>query len=381
MFRPRRSGCIHLLAIAAALLILLAGCGSTSNSTTTHLDSNGALEALKEGNARFVTGVVSEVDTSVKKRKSLSASQEPFAVIVGCSDSRVPPELLFDQGLGDIFVARVAGNVIDPVMLGSVEYAVDHLHSPLVVVMGHQGCGAVGAAVDGGEQPGNIGAIIALIEPSVQQAKALGLSGDAEIEKVTELNVQSGVAAVNASPVVSHLVQEGKLKVVGAEYQLVSGVVKWLPWTGGHPAPRAQQVGGTESGQQLRAHRADYVDGRFQGFNLERFVDVTLDAQFSGPVYLVRPAESGDDNDGHIGTLPQFLQHFQPVHHRHHDIKNDDVRIVFQSGLQALPAVAGGKDVVTVRLQACHDQLRNKLVVIHDQYCAHAAPANTAIYF
>ena len=136
---------------------------------------------------------------------------------------------MFDQGLGDIFVARVAGNVVDPVVLGSVEYAVDHLHSPLVVVMGHQGCGAVSAAVEGGEQPGDIGAVISLIEPSVQQAKALGLSGDAEIEKVTELNVQSSVAAVNASPVVSHLVQEGKLKVVGAEYQLVSGVVRWLP--------------------------------------------------------------------------------------------------------------------------------------------------------
>jgi carbonic anhydrase len=223
---------MQLPAVIVAVLILIAGCGGTSGktgTTVTHLDSSGALEALKEGNARFVTGQVSEIDTSVKNRKSLAAGQEPFAVIVGCSDSRVPPELLFDQGLGDIFVVRVAGNVVDPVVLGSVEYAVDHLHSPLVVVMGHQGCGAISAAVDGGEQPGDIGSIIALIQPSVQQAKALGLTGDAEIEKVTELNVQSSVDAVNASPVIAHLKQEGKLKVVGAEYQLVSGVVKWLP--------------------------------------------------------------------------------------------------------------------------------------------------------
>jgi carbonic anhydrase len=227
-----RSRLVTGLAIVTLLVLVLAGCGGTSGTSTQSSyphDSDAALAALKAGNARYVSGDTSEIDTSVDKRKSLSEGQEPFAVIVGCSDSRVPPELLFDQGLGDIFVVRVAGNVVDPVVLGSVEYAVEHLHSPLVVVMGHQGCGAVKAAVDGGEQPGDIGSIIALIEPSVQKAQAEGVTGDAEVEKVTELNVQSSMAAINASPVVSHLVHDGKLKVVGAEYQLVSGVVKWLP--------------------------------------------------------------------------------------------------------------------------------------------------------
>jgi carbonic anhydrase len=192
----RRLVSVQSIAVFAAVLIMVAGCGGTSSntaSTVTHLDSNGALKALKAGNARFVSGQVSDIDTSAKNRKTLSEGQEPFAVIVGCSNSRVPPELLFDQGLGDVFVVRVAGNVVDPVVLGSVEYGVEHLHSPLVVVMGHQGCGAVSAAIAGGEQPGDIGAVLALIQPSVQQAKSLGLTGDAENEKVTELNIQSSV--------------------------------------------------------------------------------------------------------------------------------------------------------------------------------------------
>jgi len=222
---------MSLLAAVLVLIVVLSGCGTSNKKTSevTSFNSSQALEELKEGNAKFVTGQVSQIETSVMQRVSLAEGQEPFAVIVGCSDSRVPPELLFDQGLGEIFVARVAGNVVDPVVLGSVEYAVDHLHSSLVVVLGHQGCGAVSAAIDGGEQPGDIPAIISLIQPSVDQAKAQGLTGDAEVEKVTELNINSSLAAVNASPVVSQLVKEGKLKVVGAEYQLATGFVQWLP--------------------------------------------------------------------------------------------------------------------------------------------------------
>jgi carbonic anhydrase len=223
---------LQVFVCVTAVLLLVAGCAGTSTTgggSGAQPDSQQALKLLKEGNARFVSGKTTDIDTSVMKRKTLAAGQEPFAVIVGCSDSRVPPELLFDQGLGDLFTVRVAGNVVDPVVLGSVEYAVEHLHSPLVVVMGHEGCGAVAAAVDGGEQPGDIPAILALIAPSVQQAKSEGLTGDAELEKVTELNVRSSMDAVNASPVVSHLVQEDKLQVVGAEYRLASGKVQWLP--------------------------------------------------------------------------------------------------------------------------------------------------------
>lgn len=225
----RHPASICILVLAAVALALIAGCGtSTENPTTVQLDSAGATAELMEGNARYVKGSKTEFDTSAETREALVSGQEPFAVIVGCTDSRVPPNLLFDQGLGEIFVVRVAGNVVDPVVLGSVEYAVEHLHSPLIVVLGHTKCGAVTAAVEGGEQPGDIDAVIALIQPSVQQARALGLTGDAEIGKATELNIEASVTAIEASPVVSHLVKEGKLDVIGAEYDLSTGAVQWL---------------------------------------------------------------------------------------------------------------------------------------------------------
>lgn len=221
-----------VLAAVVLLVLLLVGCGgasSTTSKTASPAGSDAALAALEEGNARFVAGNTSRKDISAAKRESLSAGQKPFAVVLGCSDSRVPPEMVFDQGLGDIFVVRVAGNVVDPVVLGSVEYAVDHLHAPLVVVLGHQGCGAVAAAIEGGGQPGDIGSFLSLIQPSVQQARSRGLTGDAEAEAVTELNVRSSMDAVNSSPIVSELVKGGKLAVKGAEYQLKSGVVVWFP--------------------------------------------------------------------------------------------------------------------------------------------------------
>ena len=148
---------------------------SVSNNTAT--SANEALQKLIDGNKRFVTGQFALKDLGDARREELVKGQKPFAVILTCSDSRVPPEHIFDQGLGDIFVVRNAGNVVDPVTLGSIEYAVEHLLAPLVVVLGHDYCGAVKAAVDGGEAPGSIGAIIAKLLPSVEKAKATGQQG------------------------------------------------------------------------------------------------------------------------------------------------------------------------------------------------------------
>jgi carbonic anhydrase len=128
-----------------------------------------------EGNQRFVSGKITIKDIGPAKREDLAVNgQKPFAVIVSCSDSRVPPEILFDQALGDIFVVRVAGNVLDPVAMGSVEYGAEHLGCPLLVVMGHENCGAVKATVDGGEAPGSISAIVDKIKPSVEKANRRG---------------------------------------------------------------------------------------------------------------------------------------------------------------------------------------------------------------
>jgi carbonic anhydrase len=187
-----------------------------------------AVELLQAGNERFVQGRLAAKDLSAGRRQSLAAGQKPFAVVVCCSDSRVPPELVFDQGLGELFVVRVAGNVIDPVVRGSVEYAVEHLHAPLVVVLGHEDCGAVKAAVEGGEAPGEIGSIIERITPSVREVSGRGLSGARAVGVVTDLNVIAGVEAVLASPVVSHLEHEHKVAVMGAKYRLASGRVEWF---------------------------------------------------------------------------------------------------------------------------------------------------------
>ncbi|MFZ5641908.1 MAG: carbonic anhydrase [Bacillota bacterium] len=188
-----------------------------------------AKQLLIDGNNRFVAGNLATKDLSETKREDLKKNgQKPFAVIVSCSDSRVPPELLFDQGIGDLFIIRVAGNVVDPVAMGSIEYAVEHLGSPLIVVMGHEKCGAVKATVDGGEAPGSIGSIVAKIKPAVDKAKAAGAAADQLAEKSADENVKLVMAEVEKSPVIKHLMESGKVSVVGAKYHIGGGQVEWF---------------------------------------------------------------------------------------------------------------------------------------------------------
>jgi len=188
-----------------------------------------ALTLLKEGNQRFVAGQTLPQDVSEEKRNSLVAKgQKPFAVIVSCSDSRLPPELIFDQGLGDLFVVRVAGNVLGPVAMGSVEYGVEHLHAPLLVILGHNHCGAVKASVDGGEIPGSIGAIVAKIKPSVDLVRSSGITGDSIYEHVEDMNVKAMVNEVQSSPIVKELLHEGKLRIIGAKYCQETGKVTFF---------------------------------------------------------------------------------------------------------------------------------------------------------
>lgn len=188
-----------------------------------------AKQLLVDGNNRFRAGNFAVKDLSSTRREDLKKNgQKPFAVIVSCSDSRVPPELLFDQALGDLFVVRVAGNIVDPVATGSVEYAVEHLGSPLIVVMGHEKCGAVKATVEGGEAPGSIGSIVAKIKPSVDKVKASGITGDELAEKSADENIKAVMAELEKSPVIKHLVEKGKLTIVGAKYHIGAGKVEWF---------------------------------------------------------------------------------------------------------------------------------------------------------
>lgn len=187
-----------------------------------------AKECLIEGNRRFVKGEPAPKNTGEARRKELlEKGQRPFAAVLCCSDSRVPPEIVFDQALGDIFVVRVAGNVLDDAALGSLEYAVEHLRVPLVVVLGHEKCGAVQAAVGGGEAPGKIGSIVEKICPHIERVRSGGAAGDFA-ELVTDENIRAAVMAVKESPVIGHFVREGTTEVVGAKYLLASGeVIFW----------------------------------------------------------------------------------------------------------------------------------------------------------
>lgn len=220
-----------------AFSMIFAGCApqsqtSSNNEPTEEMKNvspEDSLKLLEEGNGRFASDEVATKDLSEAKRADLStAGQFPFAVIVSCSDSRVPPELIFDQGLGDLFEIRVAGNVIDPVSLGSVEYAAEHLGSQLVVVMGHEKCGAVKATLDGGEAPGSIGSIVEKIKPSVEKVKASGVAEDQVYEKSIDENIKNAIVEIEKSPIIEELVASGKLKVVGAKYDLDTGKVEIL---------------------------------------------------------------------------------------------------------------------------------------------------------
>jgi carbonic anhydrase len=185
-----------------------------------------ALQKLIEGNKRFTLSKQSHPNQNKERRQELAKGQKPFAVIVGCSDSRVPPEIIFDQGLGDLFVIRVAGNIVDDVALGSIEYAVDHLGTRLIVVLGHSKCGAVTATVQGGTPHGHVGSIMEAIKPAISAAKDLpGNLADNTIKANARL-VASQIQS--SQPILSELARLDKIAVVSAYYDIENGEVHTL---------------------------------------------------------------------------------------------------------------------------------------------------------
>jgi carbonic anhydrase len=178
------------------------------------------------GNKRFIDGNFSDKNRDIARRNELSQGQHPFAAVICCSDSRVCPEILFDQGLGDIFVIRVAGNIADDVVMGSLEYAIEHLHVPLVFVLGHSKCGAVTAAVDGGEMPGHIGCLTSKISPAVEKAK--GMDGD-HLYNCINMNVKIVVEELKEeSHILAEFLEHEKVSVVAGVYDLETGIVKTI---------------------------------------------------------------------------------------------------------------------------------------------------------
>lgn len=192
------------------------------------------LAKLDWGNRHFAQGKLSHPHTDPETRQKLAyEGQHPFAVVLTCADSRVPPEIIFDQGLGDLFVVRVAGNVPDALQIASVEYAVEHLETPLLVVLGHTQCGAVKATVEsqGKNLPGSLPALVAQIEPAYRKVRANypHLKDKALVERVIRQNVLESLLKLwERSPIVQHLAREGKLTFAGGVYDLKEGTVEWL---------------------------------------------------------------------------------------------------------------------------------------------------------
>jgi carbonic anhydrase len=196
-----------------------------------------ALERLREGNRRFASGVRSrDMLASQTRRIELAAGQAPFAIILGCSDSRVPAEIVFDQGLGDLFVIRVAGNIVASSQIGSVEFAAERFGTPLVVVLGHSRCGAILATLEELMRPRetqsrNLRSIVDRIRPSVEALLATELRHDSEalLRHAARTNVLASANHLrHGSQILEELIQGGRLLVVGAEYSLETGVVDFF---------------------------------------------------------------------------------------------------------------------------------------------------------
>lgn len=189
-------------------------------------DADLALAELKQGNQRFVEGRMMHPDQSLEARQSVSQGQSPFAIVLSCSDSRLPPEVVFDQGLGDLFVVRVAGNIVDPAGMGSIEYAVGHFGTPLIVVLGHQNCGAVSATLESiqqhAEPHGDVAALITAITPAV--AVAQKRSGNLLTNSI-QANMEQSRDQIMASGELKPAFDSGKLKVVLGYYSLADGTV------------------------------------------------------------------------------------------------------------------------------------------------------------
>ena len=219
-------------------LVPSAHAGETRLSTTEQVarptTNEAVLNALRTGNRRFVAGDSNHPHESAQYRASLANEQHPFATVLACSDSRVTPVLIFDQGIGDLFVIRVAGNVVDDDVAGSIEYAVDHLGTKVLVVMGHENCGAVTAAYHAyvahdlkQREPHEIETLLHRIEPALHDLDSTK-SVPEQIAEGIEQQVRAGIRQLSKIPDLHHALSEGRVKIVGAVYSLRTGEVRFL---------------------------------------------------------------------------------------------------------------------------------------------------------
>lgn len=215
-----------------------------------------ALKRLMDGNARYVQHKELHPDMSLARRRSLDKDgQHPYAVILGCADSRVPPELIFDEGLGDLFVIRDAGNVVDDEVLGSIEYAVEHLGVQLVMVLGHEKCGAVTAAIQSDKAPGHIQKVVDSILPAIAEARSL--PGD-QVHNCVVANARHVAHQIKTSePILRLAVETNRIQVVAANYHLDTGRVEILDGVkpGGAQKRNPAVISGASPSATVGAHK------------------------------------------------------------------------------------------------------------------------------
>ena len=211
-----------LVGIAACLLLLGSSCVVAEDSLAAAVSPDVALARLKTGNARFVAAPVSEGKPTAARRVETAHAQHPIAIIVGCADSRTSPELVFDQNIGDLFVVRTAGNLVDDYGLGSIEYAVDHLGTRLIVVLGHARCGAVRAAMASATAPGHVNALVRDIQPAVAAAKTEG--GD-PLANAVKANARLMADKIRKQADLGE--HKSEVRIVSAYYDLDTGAVEW----------------------------------------------------------------------------------------------------------------------------------------------------------
>jgi carbonic anhydrase len=219
--RMKVAGSCILLLLSFVLL------GATGDIGQTGFQTSEAQKLVK-GNERFVSNALQSKDYAAE-RAELAKGQKPYAIVLTCSDSRVSPEILFDESLGKLFVIRVAGNVVDPVILGSMEYAAEHLGSKMLLVLGHSACGAVKATIAGGEIPPNIQKIADAIAPAVAQAKGKHLEGKALENEAISDNVLEQVKQLRAkSSILAELEHKGEFQILGGVYDIEAGKVRFF---------------------------------------------------------------------------------------------------------------------------------------------------------
>jgi carbonic anhydrase len=214
---------LMLLAIAALLVTTTRAVFAKVAEPT--MSAAQALQLLLEGNQRFVAGKLEHPNQTPARRAEVAKGQHPFASVLACSDSRTPPEIIFDRGLGDIFTVRVAGNVADKVVIESLDYSVKHLGVRLVMVLGHRRCGAVIAAVAGHEEEGDVGPMLSELRPAVAASKSM--AGD-PVENAVRENVELVMKNLATSGELSAMVKSGELKIVGGIYDLDTGTIEML---------------------------------------------------------------------------------------------------------------------------------------------------------